>query len=167
MIDLLLNKFLNLLESEEDLCDLLLLTLQKETMAVVDSDLEALNGTNKEKESLVLKIRILEEQRVQILSKVSEHIGCTHRDLTLDNLSELLDEPFSARLKGYNSRFSALMQTVCEVNEGNKGLIMHSMDLVGDSLNLLENLISPNPVYYRTGKFQNSDQGGMFLSDMI
>ena len=63
-MDVLLNQFIDLIEDETGLCRSLLSVLQKEKQAIVDSELMALNETSKTKENLLLKIRILEEERM-------------------------------------------------------------------------------------------------------
>ena len=61
-MELLLNDLLGLLEGEIGLYASMLLALQKEKKAIVDSNHEELNETSREKENLFLKIQILEEQ---------------------------------------------------------------------------------------------------------
>ena len=166
-MDILFNKFLCLLEDETDFYRSLLLVVQKENRAVVDLKLKELNEAGKEKENLLLKIQILEEQRQRRLEKVADSIGCPLQRLTLSRLSQLSKEPYSTRLKDCRSNLLALTQSIQEVNNSNKSLVMHSLKLVGSSLSLLDNLIAPLPVYYRTGKAQINDQSGRVLSAQI
>jgi len=166
-MDLLFNKFLCLLEEETDFYQLLLLVVQKENMAVVDLKLKELNKATKEKENLLLKIQILEEQRQRMLERVADFIGCPLHGLTLSKLSQLIEEPYSTRLKECHSNLLSLIQSIQEVNNSNKSLIVHSLKLVRGSLSLLDNLIAPIPVYCRTGKTQVNDQSGKVLSAQI
>ena len=166
-MDLLLNKFLCLLEDETGFYRSLLLVVQKESRAVVDLKLKELNEATKEKENLLLKIRILEEQRQHMLERVTDSIGCTLQDLTLSKLSQLSEEPYSTRLNTCRSNLLALTKSIQEVNNSNKSLVMHSLKLARGSLSLLDNLIAPIPVYCRTGKTQINDQSGKVLSAQI
>ena len=166
-MDLLFNKFLCLLEEETGFYQLLLLVVQKENGAVVDLKLKELNEAAKEKENLLLKIQILEEQRQRMLERVADSIGCPLQGLTLSKLSQLIEEPYSTRLKECNSNLLSLIQSIQEVNNSNKSLIVHSLKLVGSSLSLLDSLIAPIPVYCRTGKTQINDQSGNILSAQI
>ncbi|MBT9438332.1 MAG: flagellar protein FlgN [Deltaproteobacteria bacterium] len=166
-MDLLFNKFLCLLEEETDFYQLLLLVVQKENRAVVDLKLKELNEAAKEKENLLLKIQILEEQRQRMLERVADSIGCPLQGLTLSKLSQLIEEPYSTRLKDCRSNLLALTQSIQDVNNSNKSLIVHSLKLVGSSLSLLDNLIAPIPVYCQTGKTQVNDQSGKVLSAQI
>ncbi|MDL1962760.1 MAG: flagellar protein FlgN [Deltaproteobacteria bacterium] len=166
-MDLLFNKFLCLLEEKTDFYQLLLLIVQKENKAVVDLKLKELNEAAKEKENLLLKIQILEEQRQRMLEMVADSIGCPLHGLTLSKLSQLIEEPYSTRLNACRSNLLALTQSIREVNNSNKSLIVHSLKLVGSSLSLLDNLIAPIPVYCRTGKTPINDQSGKVLSAQI
>jgi flagellar biosynthesis/type III secretory pathway chaperone len=163
----MLNKFVDLVEDEIGLCRSLLSVLQKEKQAVVGSELTALNETSKAKENLLLKIRILEEERLRMLEKLADSLGYPTQDLTLSKLPQLVEEPHSTRLMECYSNLSALTQSIQDVNNINKALLKHSLELVRGSLTFLDNLLAANPVYYPTGKIQSSGQSGMVFSGRI
>ena len=164
---LLLNEFLSILEGEISIYASLLLALQKEKKAIVDSNLEELNETCRQKENLFLKIRILEEQRLITMDKLAENIGQSSQELTLTKLAQSVDEPQSTQLKDCHSRFLSLAQSIQEINLSNKTLLNHSLDLVRGSMSLLTDLMSSNPLYYRTGKMHASKQSGKLISGKI
>ena len=62
-VDDILNKFCRLLEHEADLYQELLEVIEKEKQAVVATNLAELNEAAKTKDILLLKLRILDEQR--------------------------------------------------------------------------------------------------------
>ena len=164
---LLLDEFLNVLEGEIGLYASLLFALQKEKKAIVDSNLEELNEAGKEKESLFLKIRILEEQRLTTMDKLADGFGHPSQELTLIKLSQSVEEPQSTQLADCHSKFLSLAQSIQEINLSNKALLNHSLDLVRSSLTLLTDMMPSNPVYYRTGKMLSGDQSGKLLSGKI
>ena len=166
-MELLLNELLGLLGGEIGLYDSMLLALQKEKRAVVESNLDELMETNREKESLFLKIRILEEQRLTVIEKLAEDLGQSAQNLTLTKLSQLVEEPQSTQLADCHSRFLSLAQSIQEVNLSNKALLNHSLDLVRSSLTLLSDLMPSNPVYYKSGKMQAGDQSGRLVCGKI
>jgi len=166
-MNILLNKLIGLLKGETELLESLLLALQKEKGAVIDSNLESLNKATKEKENLVLKIRILEEQRMHLMERIAGILDRPPQFLNLTQLSQLLEAPYSDRLEECSSNILALTQSIQDLNRCNKGLLTHSLDLVRDSLSLFDNLLVPHPVYYRTGKLQMNDQTGKVLSGKI
>ncbi|MBW1700769.1 MAG: flagellar protein FlgN [Deltaproteobacteria bacterium] len=166
-MDLLLNKLLGLLEEETGFYRSLLSVLQKEKKAVVDSKLDELNEAGKEKESLLLKIRILEEERLRIQERLADSLGYEPQGLTLTKLSQLVGEPYSTRLKVCYSNLLTLIPGIREINHSNKSLLTHSLELVRGSLALLNNFVASNAVYYRTGKMQSGDQSGNVLSGEV
>ena len=163
----LLEKFLALLEGETCLYESLLSVLQKEKRAVVNSALNDLNETVKEKENLALKIRILEEERIRTTEKLANSLGYPSHPLTLTDLSELVEEPYATRLGESRSILLSLTQSIQEINQSNRGLLSHSLELVKGSISLLNNLMHSNPVYYRSGQVQMGDQSGKILSGRV
>jgi flagellar biosynthesis/type III secretory pathway chaperone len=166
-MELMLNDLLGLLEGEIGLYASMLLALQKEKKAIVDSNPTELNETSREKETLFLKIRILEEQRISLLEKLAQELGQPSQELTLSKLSQLVREPQATQLGDCHSTFLSLAQSIQEINQSNKTLLTHSLDLLKGSLSLLSDLLSPNPVYYRTGKMEAGDQSGRLLSGKV
>ena len=166
-MELLLNNLLSLLKGEIGLYASMLMALQKEKKAIVDSNHKELIETSRKKENLFLKIRILEEQRLSVLEKLAQGLGQPSQDLTLSKLSQLVQEPQTTQLVDCHSTLLSLAQSIQEINLSNKELLTHSLDLVKGSLSLLSDLLSSNPVYYRTGKIEVGDQSGRLLSGKI
>jgi len=166
-MDSLLDRLLDLLEGETGLYRSLLSVLKDENKAVVSASLEQLNKSRKEKEDLLLKIQVLEEQKVGMLEDLAGLFGCCPEDLTMTGLSRLVDEPLSERLRGCRSNLLALTQGIREVNNTSKALLMHSSELVKESLSLINSLIASNSVYYRNGRIQGGDRGGRMFSGKV
>lgn len=166
-MELLLDSFLGLLEEGTVSYSALLSVLQKEKKAIVSLSFKESNEASKEKENILLKIRILEEQRLKIQEKLADSLGYPPQDLTMTKLSKMIPEPYSKRLKVCCSNLSALLQSILDVNSSNKVLIMHSLELVRGSLTLLSNLVCSNPVYYKSGVVQLRENNGRVLSGRI
>ena len=67
----LLKKLLGLLEHATELYQSLFAVVQQEKDAVVGLNLQQLNQACKAKDNLLLKLRILEEQREQLMDKLA------------------------------------------------------------------------------------------------
>lgn len=163
----LLEKFLGLLTGETELYRSLLQVLQEEKKAVVNSALKGLHESGREKESLILKIRILEEERGRLLRKIAAALGCPSSHLTLKELARQVREPFASRLTKTASTLLALLQSIQELNHTNKALLLHSLELVRGSMTLLNNVMTAHPVYFRTGRMQTGDATGKVISGKI
>jgi flagellar biosynthesis/type III secretory pathway chaperone len=142
----------------------LLSYLQEERKAIVHSQLEKLTECTKEKENLILKIRVLEEQRINYLNNLSDALEAPVQTFSLTDLAQVVDEPYATQLKDCATSLNALIQSIQEINQSNRALVSHSLDLIRGSLTLLNDLISHNAIYYQTGKVQASEKGGVVFS---
>jgi flagellar biosynthesis/type III secretory pathway chaperone len=163
----LLNKLIGLLEHAAELYQSLFAVVQNEKNAVVDLDLQQLNEACKAKDNLLLKLRILEEQREQIMVRMADEIGCSPQGLTLTQLSLLVDESYARKLTDRSRDLLTLIQSLQDAMQQNKFLMSHSMQLIQGSYNLLSNLMAANPLYYRSGNVQKTDQTGKLLRGAV
>lgn len=163
----LLNKLIGLLAHATELYQELLGVVQNEKEAVVGLNLKQLNEACKAKDNLLLKLRILEEQRQQVMDRIADELGCSPQGLTLTRLSEQVEPSYARRLLDRSTDLLALIQTLQEVTQQNKSLMSHSMQLIQGSCNLLNNLMMAHPVYFRSGNVDGGDQTGRLLSGEI
>ena len=163
----LLDKLLGSLEQATELYQSLFRVLQNEKDAVVGLNLQQLNEACKAKDNLLLKLRILEEQREQIMARVAAEFGRSPQRLTITELSLLVDKSYAERLRQCSSDLVALIRALQDTSRQNKFLMSHSMQLIQGSYNLLNNLMAANPVYYSSGNVQNNAQTGKLLNGDI
>ena len=166
-MDLLLDQLIGLLDQETKLYQSMHTVIRKEKDAVIRSELNALNEAVEEKENLLLKLRILEEQRPQLVRRLAKILNHPPQDLTLNMVAELVDEPYAGQLKDYSANLLELLTTVQEANHRNKTLFEHSIELMRGSFNLFNELMASNTVYYRTGNIQYQNPTGKLLHGEI
>ncbi len=159
----LLEKLFGLLEHANELYQTLFGLVQKEKEAVVGLNLQQLNEACKAKDNLLLKLRILEEQREQLMDKLAVVMNCEPNEISLTQLSYRVKEPYAGRLRSASAKLLSLIQELQEANQQNKMLLSHSLALVQGSYNLLNNVMAANPVYYRSGDLQKSTPTGRLL----
>ena len=102
-----------------------------------------------------------------MIKDLAKSLGCSRYDLTITKLAELVGKPYSSRFKSLCSDLLPLAKTIRDVNEGNKALIRHSVELIRSSFAFLNNLIAANAVYYRSGRMQQNDQSGKVLCGSV
>ncbi|MBT8368878.1 MAG: flagellar protein FlgN, partial [Deltaproteobacteria bacterium] len=107
----LLNKLIGVLAHATELYQALLGVVQNEKEAVVGLNLKQLNEACKAKDNILLKLRILEEQRLQVMHRIAAELGCSPEGLTLTRLSEQVDESYARRLLDCSTDLLALVQT--------------------------------------------------------
>jgi flagellar biosynthesis/type III secretory pathway chaperone len=157
---ILIKRLTTLLDEETELLGALLSILQDENNALICAKLNKLNETCKKKENLILKIRILEEQRIHVLQEFSELSGHTPGIITLAELSGLAEGDDYTRLAGCRSNLLSLSESIRDLNKSNRSLLNYSIGLVRTSLSFLDNFISPNLLYYNNGRLQTIHQTG-------
>ena len=158
-----LEKFIGLLAQQTELYRSLLTVIDDEKNAVIAANLEKLNEAGKIKENLLLKLRILEEQRKHLLDKLAKHLSQPAQILTLAKLSELAGPPHSHRLAHCREVLLDLIGRIRQANADNRDLFAHSLNLVRASVNLMNSLMSSSQVYFRTGNIQCHDHTGKVL----
>ena len=166
-MDLLINQLLGHLRQESKLYQSMLGVIEKEGKAAVRSELNSLINAKEEKEGILVKLRLLEEQRINVVRKIAEAFGYPQRDVTLTAISQLVDGPLAAQLKKAGTDLSSLLNTLIEANNRNKQLFEHSLELVRGSFNLLSNLTRSDTVYYSSGNIQRNYQTGRCVDGEI
>ena len=159
----LLEKLLGLLEHATELYQSLFAVVQQEKDAVVGLNLQQLNQACKAKDNLLLKLRILEEQREQLMDKLASDLNCSPQEISLTQLSQWVEEPYAGRLRERSTDLLSLIQKLQEANQQNKFLLSHSLELIQGSYNLLNNAMAASPVYYRRGDVQNKRPTGKLV----
>ena len=168
-MDSLLEEMICVFEDQSDLHRSLISVLRDEEAAIVGSKLSGLNKANREKETLILKIKKLEDKRFDLVSTLANSLGDERHDLTLEKLCKITNEPYSSRLNSCRENLMLSISKAKELNNSNKILLNNSIEFIRNSLTLFNNLMTSrsNAVYYPSGKIENRDQSGRVLSDEI
>ncbi|MBW2056217.1 MAG: flagellar protein FlgN [Deltaproteobacteria bacterium] len=164
-MEFILTDLSDLLARELEIYRSLLSLLQQERRIVVDCSIPELIQATKEKENLVLKIRILEQSRQAILQDLAGRMGLSPDELTLSALEARLEEPLAGRLRSLRSNLSAILRSIQEANEENRVFLQHSADFVRGSLALIRYLAVSSPKYAASGVLDGDRGGGRFLSE--
>ncbi len=163
----MINSLLLLLDDTVTLYRSLLALYGEERQSLLDFDLENINTSAKKKENMVLKIKILEEQRHRIVEGLAAALSLDAADLTLTRLAEKVDIRQSYKLSALGDELSATISQIKDVHRTNRALIIHSQGLVTDSMAFLSNHLAPDPVYHQNGSLAMQDQSGRLLARTI
>jgi hypothetical protein len=122
-------------------CRLLLELLQREKMCLVNLQMEGIEALTKEKDILVLKLRLLEEERVRLLDRfVLESFpdlpdeGTASQKISLLKLAELTGETIFQEIR---SKLISLSQGIKELNDLNKIMIDRTLGFLKQNNNFL------------------------------
>lgn len=108
-------------------CRLLMELLQREKICLLDLQKEGIEALTKQKDILVLKLRLLEEEKERLLDNfLLENFpgflagGAPSRKISLQKLAELTGEIFFQEMR---SKLISLSQSIKELNDLNKVMI--------------------------------------------
>jgi flagellar biosynthesis/type III secretory pathway chaperone len=166
-MELLLKELIVLLEGEIGLYCSLLDVLNEEKHALIEARLDDLTEAGGKKENLLLKLRIIEDQRQGLIRDLAEKLEVNYEGLSLMTIVDLVEEPFSSKLKVRRSDLISVTEKIAEANHSNEALINHSLELVKGSMTLLQNTMLMNPVYQRSGEVRMGSHGGRVLSGNV
>jgi flagellar biosynthesis/type III secretory pathway chaperone len=112
----------------------LLELLQRERECLINLDADEVENLSKEKDTIVLKLRLLEEERIRLIKKYSAD-NAMKESVSLQELSRLTaDKDFQL----IRSQLISLLQGIRELNEFNMVLIERSLSVVRHSVGFLE-----------------------------
>lgn len=163
----LLDKLIILLDNETALYRSLHHVIEKEKIAVMGADADALITLNEEKEILLRRARLLERQRCEVIARLAGEMNRPVREVTLNHLTRLAPEPWASRLKTIGADLRSLVSRVRQLNNGNRNLIRLSLEFVRSSLTLLNNMMSGASRYCRTGKMYGGQNNGKVLRGVV
>jgi flagellar biosynthesis/type III secretory pathway chaperone len=162
-----LDQLIELLRQEHALYRSLLVVIDQEKAAAVRSDLPALNQAGLDKEKHLVEIHMKEKKRRQLVARLAEEHGDAAADLTLSKISQRADQPQAGTLRRVSRDFATLLSQVQAANRRNQQIVEHSLQLLRGSFNLLNELMTPNTVYYRTGNIQSAKSTGKCVCSEI
>ncbi|MDA8168208.1 MAG: flagellar protein FlgN [Nitrospiraceae bacterium] len=129
-----LERIKNILSEQIRECRKLLEILQKERQRLVNLESSGVEALSKEKDTVVLKLRLLEEERVRLLSAFAGGSGMA-ADISLKGLYEKTGDGAFMDLR---CQLISLVQSITELNEFNRILIERSLSAVSSSIGFFD-----------------------------
>jgi hypothetical protein len=131
----------------------LLELLQRERECLINLDANGVENLSKEKDTTLLRLRLLDEERIRLLMKYSAD-NAIIGNVSLQSLFELTaDNDFQL----IRSQLTSLLQSIQELNDFNMILIDRSLSIVRHSVGFLESF----------GLHMNPNNTGIMLSKEI
>ncbi len=125
---------------------MLLDLLQRERICLVEIDAEKVEEFSKEKATILMRLRLLEEERAKLTEAFAKEMGVPG-NINLQKLRELTGDNIFTTLR---SQLKSLLQSIEEMNEFNKILIDRSIRYFKTSTRFL-NSFSYEPADKSTG----------------
>jgi hypothetical protein len=115
---------------------ILLEILRRERECLVQIDPAGVETLSKEKDTIVLKLRLLEEERIRLVRAFAKNLGIDERS-ALEKLAEVTGDNDFQRLR---LQLISLLQGIMELNDFNRVLIERSSAVIKNALNFLGSL---------------------------
>jgi flagellar biosynthesis/type III secretory pathway chaperone len=110
--------------------------LRRERELLVQFNAPAVEALSKEKDTVVLQLRLLEEERIRLVRAFAADRD-TAEDLSLQRLAEITGDEMFQTLR---LQLISLLQGIVELNEFNRVLIERSSGVVKNALQFLSSL---------------------------
>lgn len=163
-VETLIDNLLSILHQEIALYQELYRLLHDERRVMTELSLEGLYISNNRKETLLLRLKVLERARLDLIDKIAPLIDLKHGEVTITTLISSVSDPGKGNLLSCYTRLSSLVESIEEINYVNGLLIEKSLSYIKGSISYLNSLISPLPIYMPTGLMRGEEKSGKILS---
>lgn len=130
----------------------LLALLRHEKGLIVKGQLQPLLDLIKQKETLTVELKVLEEARRTLMDRVAARLGLAASELHFGRLGALAPPSHAGLFDGLLQEFRLLVRQLAVANERNSVLLESSLDYIRTSLQLFTTVADRNPVYQDSGK---------------
>ncbi len=159
-----LDSLLTVLEQEGEVYEELQAILIEKQNVLARPTLERIFDNNGKMETCVLKGKMLEEVRSNIVKKIAQHLQREVRDINITTLISQADEKRAAALKARQKTLVFLIESIKEADGKNRQLLNYSLDYVKNSVNFINNLLSTGADYANSGRLKIKNRNGKILN---
>jgi flagellar biosynthesis/type III secretory pathway chaperone len=139
--------------------------LRKEWDSISKYSYEDIQEILNKKETLVLKMQVLEENRTEVVKAIGKKLGMPFEELTLKKLIASIDHPLTTKLGKYRETLLEQINTISELNEVNKGLVDTSSLSIKKSLAFIHKAQSDAEAsYHADGQMNEGKSNSRMLS---
>lgn len=129
----------------------------------IKSSLDELNESNARKENIILKARMLEEARTNILKKIVRNLELKADVVKLTAVASYALIEQRRKIEEIRGKIVFISEEIRSLNERNKDSVGSSLNNVKWSLDFISSLMSQEPVYLESGKIRSFQSNGKFL----
>jgi hypothetical protein len=134
-----------------------------EKKILMKPSLEEINQSNARKENIILKARMLEEGRTNILKKIARNLDIDIKRIKMNQLISYASVQQKKEIEDIKEELAMIFQEINSINEANKELINVSLNCVKSSVEFISAMMSSDTVYVESGKIKTQHINGKYL----
>ncbi|MCH5272758.1 MAG: flagellar protein FlgN [Lachnospiraceae bacterium] len=136
----LMEELISTLSQEKELYLALLPIAEEKTKAIVANDLEQLQKITDKEQEAVDRVNALERKRGEVINNMGIVLGRKPQELTLTELILVAEKQpkDKAVLTELKESLGAAVKRLADLNERNKVLIQHSLEMIEFNMNLIQ-----------------------------
>lgn len=160
----LIENLIDVLQQESAAYEELLGLSMKKTPVIVAGDLQALQQITDEEQNIVGRLHHLETSRTEVIRDIANVMNMDVENLKLADLIKMLESrpQESGKLAEVHDRLREAVHNTQRVNEQNRELIEHSLEMVAFDLNLLQAMkTAPETANYNRGAYSAGETIGV------
>jgi hypothetical protein len=157
------TSLIEILRKELEVYQELKSTIIGERKILIKPNLGEFNHTNALKENIILKARMLEEARTNIIKKIVRNLEISTKDIKLSQLVAYAGHEQRKEIEEVREELVLIAGEINALNTGNKDLLEASLTNVKSSLDFINSIMSPGSVYLQCGTIKSTDNNGIFL----
>jgi flagellar biosynthesis/type III secretory pathway chaperone len=138
--------------------------MAEEKRILMKPSLEGLTESNALKETWILKAKLLEEVRDNIVKRIAESIRMNQEDITITAMASDADERCKKNLLACQVELKTILNQIQALNDGNRLLIDNSLSFIGSSIRFMNDMFSQRTGYRENGAFNLVNRNGKMLS---
>jgi len=158
-------QLVDILEQNAALYEELAGASEEERISVEMGLVERLEEVVKLKENLSIKIKLLEETRLKLVSRIAEALGRSAEDITLAEIANHPENrPYKGKLISLRDRLQKVAGRTAETNNFNKNLLSRCIVSVMDAMQCMNNLVMPSETYSQKRRVSSKAGSGRMVS---
>lgn len=158
------DALISLLRKECETYEELYAIFVRESDILRDASLDDLYENNAKKETCVLKAKMLDQSRAQLVRNIARNGGYAEKDVTLSLLISRSDDSRARDLAECRDTLRSLLSDISEISEKNKVLLDSSLVYVQRSIQFIGQFMSPGTTYMSGGALRNNPTHGRIIS---
>jgi len=163
----LVSDLILVIRQEEEVLEKFLDCLTRQKEYIVANRIAEFDDTVKEEEGLIVRIRDMEGQRMQLVKTLAHTTGAAEDELTLTRLIEINLGEASDELKNLKRTLAGLVGRIKKANRVNQYLIRRSLSFIQKNIDWFIDGGNVNVIYRSDGSRQVKELGNILVNKVL